>query len=72
MATEFHVFHVNGDHLSGPHRTRDVADRKADEFRKECPCEGDDVAECGNDDMFPHGVSVSKSVDGYWDNNPDY
>lgn len=70
MATEFHVFLVTGDHLSGPHRSRDVADRKAEAFRAECPCEGDQ--ECANDDMFPHGVSVSKSVDGYWDNNPDY
>jgi hypothetical protein len=71
MATEFHVFHVQGDHLSGPHRTRDVADRKAEEFRKDCPCKGEDD-DCANDDMFPHGVSVSKSTDGFWDNSPDY
>ncbi|MGW2169128.1 hypothetical protein ACWC1C_01195 [Streptomyces sp. NPDC001705] len=71
MATEFHVFHVQGDHLSGPHRSRDTAERKAEEFRKDCPCGGED-AECGNDDMFPHGVSVSKSVDGYWNNDPEY
>lgn len=71
MATEFHVFHVQGDHLSGPHRTRDVAESKAEEFRKDCPCGGTD-ADCANDDMFPHGVSVSKSVDGYWNNDPEY
>ncbi len=71
MATEFHVFHVQGDHLSGPHRTRAKADEMADKFRKECPCGGDDQ-DCANDDMFPHGVSVSKSVDGFWDNGPDY
>lgn len=75
MATEFHVFHVNGDHLSGPHRTRETAESKAEGFRKDCPCSQygtDDQEQCGNDDMFPHGVSVSKSVDGYWSNDPEY
>ena len=70
MTTEFHVFHVLGDHLSGPHRTRATADRKAETFRKNCPCGGD--TDCAYDDMFPHGVRVAKSVDGRWDNSPDY
>ncbi len=69
MATEFHVFHVQGDHLSGPMRSREKADSQAEPFREDCPCEG--APECANDEMFPHGVSVAKSVDGYWSNDPD-
>jgi hypothetical protein len=70
MATEFHTFHVTCGHMTGPHRSRDKAEREADKLRAECPCEGDES--CANDDMFPHGISVSKSVDGYWGNGPDY
>jgi hypothetical protein len=70
MATEFFVQHVTDGIISGPHRSRDVADREADKFRGECPCEGD--PECGSDDTFPHGVNVAKSVDGRWSNDPDY
>lgn len=67
MSTEYHVFLVTGDHLSGPHRKAEVAERKAETFRKECPCKGD--PDCASDDFGAHGVSVSKSVDGYWDRN---
>jgi hypothetical protein len=71
MATEFNTFHVTGGHMTGPHRSRKAAEREAEKLRKECPCEGMDD-DCANDDMFPHGISVSKSTDGYWDNSPDY
>lgn len=67
MATEFHVFHVGGDHLSGPHRKRETAESKAEEFRKDCLCKDygpEEQEQCGNDDMFPHGVAISRSVDG--------
>lgn len=71
MATEYHVFLVTGDHLSGPHRKAAVAERQAEKFRKNCLCDGEDQ-ECADDDMFPHGVKVSCSVDGYWSNDPQY
>jgi hypothetical protein len=67
MATEYHVFLVTGDHLSGPHRKSEVAERAADKFRNECPCEGD--IDCANDEYGSHGISVTKSVDGYWDHS---
>ena len=65
MATEYHVFLVTGDHLSGPHRKRETAERMADTLRDHCICEGD--IDCADDEFGSHGISVAKSVDGYWD-----
>lgn len=67
MATEYHVFLVTGDHLSGPHRSKDVAERKANKFRDGCACEERPDANCADDEFGSHGVSVAKSVDGYWE-----
>jgi hypothetical protein len=65
--TQYHVFLVTGDHLSGPHRSSRVAEEKAEKLRKNCPCKGD--PECGTDEYGSHGIRVSRSVDGYWDNS---
>ncbi|MFL4491704.1 hypothetical protein ACJ6WD_10685 [Streptomyces sp. VTCC 41912] len=71
---EYLVWCENGDLVSGPHRKRDVAERKEREAREECAKNG-----CGNghpessDDpdygttcgvLNPHGFSIQVAEDG--------
>lgn len=76
MAREYLVWRENGDLISGPHRSREVADARAQKAREECAA--DKNGGCGNGDpessddpagttcgvMDPHGISVQVKEDG--------
>jgi len=71
---EFIVWNENGDPISGPHRSRDVAERNAQKEREWCARNG-----CGNGNpessedqeygttcgvMDPHGISIQVTENG--------